>query len=46
MNMAKPDNSKEQDHYAKFLELRIEECTAENKRYLAKYSDLRNFAYN
>jgi len=34
------------DKYTKFLELRIQECMDENKRYLAKYSDLRNFAYS
>ena len=32
--------------YSKFLEQRIEELTEENKRYLAKYADLRAFAYN
>jgi hypothetical protein len=31
--------------YTKFLEKRIQECMLENKRYLAKYSDLRSFAY-
>jgi len=31
--------------YTKFLEKRIQECMHENKRYLAKYSDLRSFAY-
>ena len=32
--------------YQKFLEKRIQECMDENKRHLAKYSDLRVFAYN
>lgn len=40
-NGAATDNKQ----YTKFLEQRIQECTEENKRYLAKYSDLRNFAY-
>lgn len=31
--------------YQKFLEKRIQECMEENKRHLAKYSDLRVFAY-
>lgn len=31
--------------YTQFLEQRINECLEENKRYLAKYSDLRVFAY-
>ena len=31
--------------YISFLEMRISECTEENKRYLSKYSDLRAFAY-
>jgi hypothetical protein len=42
----KPNNKTENNHYSKFLELRIAECMDENKRYLAKYSDLRNFAYS
>ena len=32
--------------YVKFLEKRVNETTAESKRYLEKYADLRVFAYN
>ena len=47
MALAKNQGAKGEDsHYSKFLEQRIAECMDENKRYLAKYSDLRNFAYN
>jgi hypothetical protein len=47
MTLAKNQGAKGEDtHYSKFLEQRIAECMDENKRYLAKYSDLRNFAYN
>jgi hypothetical protein len=39
-NQDNPNN-----RYTLFLEQRIQECLEENKRYLAKYSDLRIFAY-
>ena len=42
---SKNNDGGESNQYSKFLELRIQECMDENKRYLAKYSDLRNFAY-
>ena len=41
MSSADPKDSR----YTKFLENRIKECTEENKRYLTKYADLRNFTY-
>ncbi len=36
---------KQNSQYTKFLEKRLQDCTEENKRYLLKYADLRNFSY-
>ena len=35
----------EKGTYTTFIEKRLEECQAENKRYHAKYIDMREFAY-
>ena len=42
----KSQTSQEASNYVKFLEKRITETTDESKRHLAKYADLRVFAYN
>ena len=38
--------SKAMKSYTRFLESRVKETMEENKRMLAKYSDLRVFAYS
>lgn len=45
--MPQKEESVVQDpHFVNFLEERLQECQEENKRYLLKYQDLRNFTYS
>ena len=44
-SMEKEPQKEESKKYVWFLEKRLAECLEENKRYHAKYVDMREFAY-
>ena len=45
MNNTQSQEWQEKTKYVDYLEKRIEECLEENKRYHAKYVDIREFSY-
>eukprot|EP00352_Strombidinopsis_acuminata_P009218 CAMPEP_0176374072 /NCGR_PEP_ID=MMETSP0126-20121128/26500_1 /TAXON_ID=141414 ORGANISM="Strombidinopsis acuminatum, Strain SPMC142" /NCGR_SAMPLE_ID=MMETSP0126 /ASSEMBLY_ACC=CAM_ASM_000229 /LENGTH=48 /DNA_ID= /DNA_START= /DNA_END= /DNA_ORIENTATION= len=44
-NNSNDEDGSKKNAYVVFLESRIDECMAENKRYLQKYAEMRNFSF-